>query len=52
MLNILAQASAAVDPGNCPFNDPPARLHLKPNLLSWTRHNLDRDTKDLGGPFD
>src|SRR5262245_12186158 len=52
MLNILTQASAAVDPRNCTLDDPTARLNLKADLLSWVCDNLDRDTKHLGSPFE
>jgi len=48
MLNIFTQAAAAVDPGNCPLDDPAARLHLKADLFDRACDNLDCDT----GPFD
>jgi hypothetical protein len=49
---ILAQASAAVDPGNRALDHPAARLDLKADLIGRARDNLDRDTKHVGGPFD
>jgi hypothetical protein len=52
MFNILAQAPAALDPGNRALDDPPARLDLKADLSGRARDNLDRDTKHAFGPFD
>src|SRR6266540_3119590 len=52
MLNILAQTSAAVDPGNRALNHPAARLNLKTDLIGTARDNLDRDTQHLCCPFD
>src|SRR5262249_22384141 len=51
MLNILTQASAAVDPRNRTLDHPTARLDLKANLIGHAPNNLDRDTEHLGGPF-
>jgi len=52
MLYILTQAPAPVDPRNCALDNPAAWLNLKAYLIGWTSDNLDRDTKNLGGPFD
>src|SRR5438093_9499556 len=52
MLEILAQASAAVDPGNCALNYPSARKHKKAFLINRALHDFDRNTKHLGGPFE
>src|SRR5262249_44562147 len=52
MLNILTQASAAVEPRNRTLDYPAAWLNLKANLIGRARNNLDSDTEHLGGPFD
>jgi hypothetical protein len=50
-LKILAQAPAAIDPGNRTFDYPAAWKHLETNLLGRTLYDLNRNTEHLGGLF-